>query len=259
MTKSFIFTVDDNIRFLKELTNEKYDSLFAHPYMAMYKRLHEEFGIKVQLNLFYLSDGFDLSEMSDRFIAEWRENSDWLKLSFHSKTENRHPYITAPYSEMYADCDATNREILRFAGVDTLAKTTTIHYCDATKDGIRALADCKTTGLLGLFGTPDDKRTSYELDEESGDKIRNGGEVLLGEMFFSGIDIILNKYATEEILYRLDCLKQREVVKVMIHEQYFYSDYHAYQKDFEQKLFATFSKLTSDGRKSAFFEEIIKK
>ncbi len=45
----FCFTVDDNIRFLKELTRNRYNSIFDHPYLAMYKRLHEEFGLKIQL------------------------------------------------------------------------------------------------------------------------------------------------------------------------------------------------------------------
>ena len=27
--------------------------MFDHPYLAMYRRLHEKFGLKVQLNLFY--------------------------------------------------------------------------------------------------------------------------------------------------------------------------------------------------------------
>ena len=49
--KPFSFTVDDNIRFLKELTQQRPADMFEHPYLAMYRRLHEQFGLKVQLNL----------------------------------------------------------------------------------------------------------------------------------------------------------------------------------------------------------------
>ena len=45
MQKLFCFTVDDNIRFLWELSESECVSLFEHPYMAMYKRLHEKLGI----------------------------------------------------------------------------------------------------------------------------------------------------------------------------------------------------------------------
>ena len=85
--KTFCFTVDDNIRFLKEITENAYSSIFEHPYLAMYKRLHEEFDLKVQLNLFYRTEDFDLSKMSSAYYSEWEENADWLKLSFHSDFE----------------------------------------------------------------------------------------------------------------------------------------------------------------------------
>jgi hypothetical protein len=90
--KSFCFTVDDNIRFLKELSFGEYGSMFEHPYLAMWKRFHERFGLCVQLNLFYECDGFDLSQMSEKYRDEWESNSDWLKLSFHSRLENERPY-----------------------------------------------------------------------------------------------------------------------------------------------------------------------
>ena len=35
--KEFCFTVDDNIRFLKELSEGNERSLFSHPYPAMYE------------------------------------------------------------------------------------------------------------------------------------------------------------------------------------------------------------------------------
>ena len=43
--KWFCYTVDDNIRFLKEINERRPNSLFDHPYLAMYKRLHKQFGL----------------------------------------------------------------------------------------------------------------------------------------------------------------------------------------------------------------------
>ena len=51
MKKTFCFTVDDNIRFLKEIAEKNYKSIFEHPYLAMYKRLHEEFDLKGTVKL----------------------------------------------------------------------------------------------------------------------------------------------------------------------------------------------------------------
>ena len=68
--KTFCFTVDDNIRFFQELTETPRLSLFDHPYLAMYRRLHEKHGLKVQLNLFYRAGDFDLSQFSDCYRAQ---------------------------------------------------------------------------------------------------------------------------------------------------------------------------------------------
>ena len=52
-------------------------------------------------------------------------------------------------------------------------------------------------------------------------------------------------------------LYSRSLIKVMIHEQYFYSYYKSYQKDFEEKISAAFAAMIENGYKSVFFEETI--
>lgn len=255
--KKFCFTVDDNIRCFKQLTCGVYDSIFEHPYLGVYKRLHEQLGLKVQLNLFYEVEKFNLSDMTERYKAEWQENSDWLKLSFHSRVENVKPYEFSKYDEVYRDCAKVQREIVRFASPSALARTTTIHYCLATNDGIKALKDNGVAGLLGLYGDENCPRTSYCNTEKEREEIRRGGIVFNDGIGYAGIDVVLNNFSVEEILSRLNLLKDREFIKVMIHEQYFYSDYRFYQPDFEEKLRKTFDFLSNNGFKSVFFEECI--
>lgn len=255
--KAFCFTVDDNIRFFKEITENHYQSIFEHPYLAMYRRLHREFGLKVQLNLFYRMNGFDLSQMSAAYYHEWEQNSDWLKLSFHSDHENPRPYQFSDYEEVYQDCKRVNEQIIRFASPKALAETTTVHCCLATQDGLKALADHNTLGLLGLFGDPENPRTSYGLEESIAAKIRSGETVKCGDIRFASIDIVLNCHPKEKILELLEKLSNRDVIRVMIHEQYFYEDYRAYQPNFEEKLRETFSFFRTHGYQSTFFEHLI--
>ena len=255
--KRFCFTVDDNIRFLRELTESSAKSIFDHPYANLYKRLHEKHGVAVQLNLFFEEKGYTLSDVTDRFKDEWEANSDWLKLSFHSKWENVKPYEFSDYDEVYEDCSNVHREILRFATPNTLAKTTTVHYCRATKDGLRALRDCGVEGLLGLYGTEEEPRSSYQSTPEDDIAIRRGEIVTRDEISYAGIDIVLNLFSVEEILAKLSKLSDRDLVKIMIHEQYFYEDYTYYQPNFEQKLDEAFGYLITKGFRSHFFENII--
>ena len=257
MSKTFCFTVDDNIRFLKEIAEKNYKSIFEHPYLAMYKRLHEEFDLKVQLNLFFRMDGFALSQMSSTYSSEWEENSDWLKLSFHSDFENVKPYEFSEYDEVYQDVKKINNQILRFASPASLAKTTTVHYCLATSEGLNALSDNTVLGLLGLFGTKEKPRTSYGIEENKAKKIRDGETVKVGKISYASIDIVLNSFSKEDILIKLNNLINHNCIRVMIHEQYFYADYKNYQHDFEEKLRSTFSFLNEHCYESRFFEELI--
>ena len=255
---NFCFTVDDNIRAFRDVAKNMPESIFAHPYFAMLRRLHERFSLKVQLNMFYTLGGFSLTEMPDRYKKEFAENADWLRMSFHSKDETRWPYRAAGYAEVLSDCLAVQRQILRFAGEGSLAKTTTVHFCELTEDGVRAMADAGVLGLLGLYGKRGAERVSYSIrDRAAGDRLRDGEILSLDGMHHAGIDIVLNNFDAEGILSQLPALSGRESVRVMIHEQYFYKDYERYQADFEEKLASTFGALCAQGRESRFFEELI--
>lgn len=255
--KAFCFTVDDNIRFFRELMKTRPESIFEHPYLAMYRRLHEKFGLKVQLNLFYREGDFDLSQMTDAYRQQWEDNANWLKMSFHSEWENVKPYEFSGYQEVYDHCQAVNRQILRFAGPKVLGETTTVHYCRTTNEGLDAMADNGYKGLLGLFGTPEEPRCSYSAPEELSARIRMGELLPYRGVVMAPIDIVLNLYSAESILSQLEKMKDREQINVMIHEQYFYPDYVAYQPEFEQKLASTFAWFGEHGYESRFLEEKI--
>ncbi len=256
--KEFCFTIDDNIRFLEELTRGGYESLFSHPYTKLLRELHNKYGVKIQLNLFYQNESFTLAAMTDKYRCEWEENADWLKLSFHSRLENVKPYENADYEEVYGDCRVVQDQILRFAGKASLGKTTTIHYCLTTDKGTQALKDCGIQGLLGLYGTDGEPRVSYSCTLEQSQAARNGEVVRYSGLAFSGIDIILNNHKSQEIVEMLRKLKDREQIKIMIHEQHFYSDWSVYyEADYAERISSAVEILQEQGFKSRFFEEML--
>ena len=87
--------------------------------------------------------------------------------------------------------------------------------------------------------------------------IREGEIVCRNKISFASIDIVLNRFSSEKILEQLERMKNRDCIRVMIHEQYYYKDYHRYQPDFEEKLRSAFSFLCSKGYQSSFFENIL--
>ena len=258
--KTFCFTVDDNITFFKEICQNQYASIFDHPYLALYHSLHEKYNLKIQLNLFFKdaeNDDFDLSQFPAHYRAQWEACSDWLKMSFHSQWQKELPYVDADYQEVSDHCQEIHEQILRFAGPASLAKTTTVHYCHTTQAGRQALVDQGYRGLLGLFGSEANIHTSYSIPLEYCRDIYRGQPLNYEGVTIASIDIVLNNHSEQAILAQLEALQHRQHINVMIHEQYFYPDYRAYQPDFGTKIESAFRALCESGYQSCFFEEYI--
>ncbi|MDD4728164.1 MAG: hypothetical protein PHN55_05370, partial [Dysgonamonadaceae bacterium] len=143
-------SLDDNIWFLRDITQNAsvYSSIFDNPYLGFLKEVHDSYGTKIHLNIYYETDGFNLSQMTDKFKNEWKENSDWLQLSFHAFADKPdRPYINAGYDEVKHDCDLVMDQVRRFAGKEITGPVTTLHWGEATVEGCRALRDSGFTCL----------------------------------------------------------------------------------------------------------------
>ena len=61
------------------MTWGNYKSAFDHPYLALLKKAHDEYGLKTQLNCFYRTsffygkDEFCLADMTDKYKKEFEE------------------------------------------------------------------------------------------------------------------------------------------------------------------------------------------
>ena len=145
--KKYRFSLDDNIWFLQNLTENKdnYTSMFEDPYLALLKKIHDAYGSKFHVNIYYETPrhgGFNLTQMTDKYKDEWKKNSDWLRLSFHANADApARPYAHTTYEQAYFECERVHREILRFAGEECLSKITTVHCGDCTVESARAFRD----------------------------------------------------------------------------------------------------------------------
>lgn len=170
MKKKVQFFIDDVLWVFRDLTREKPASLFDNPYMAMLKRAHDEYGLKVQLNAFYRTsfwygnDEFSLSDMTDIYKREWEQASEWLKIGFHSKEEwPDYPYINADYSLVNDNFNLIKNEVVRFAGVNTFAKSVVPHWAPISREGIQALFDNGIRVAYATYGEKED----YDGDSAS--------------------------------------------------------------------------------------------
>ena len=267
--KKFRISVDDNIRFLEDITRhaDEYRSIFDNPYLKIYKRAHDETGVCVNLHLFYFSeDGkFSLAQTTDKFKAEWEQNADWLRLSFHSLAEEpANPYTGEACAEIYGDCEKVHKEILRFAGEKSLAKTTTLHYGATDVRGVRALKACGYDAL-GAFFEPNGKggtSVSYDYPLPLVEHLRERDFWVDRQegVTFVKIDRVLNFASTvKENMPFIERAVQSPTrggfVELMIHEQYFYEDYPRYIAEFEEIVVQACKYLKDQGYTGAFIRE----
>jgi hypothetical protein len=260
-------SLDDNILFLKDISDNsaKYKSIFDNAYLGFLKQVHDTYGTKIHLNIYYQTDGFNLSQMTDKYKNEWKSNSSWLRISFHAlQNKPDSPYLTAGYDEVKKDCEMVKAQILRFAGEEQMDHVTTLHWGAATLEGTRGLRDGGYTGLAGYFNyKPGESPVSYYLDLGKRQHLyerfiwRDNKEGII----FSRIAIVINNQKIDKIVPYLNSLKvgthKPGYLDLMIHEQYFHPDYPEYQPDFRQKVMTAAKWASDNGYKPAFLSECI--
>jgi hypothetical protein len=260
------FSLDDNILFLKDISNnaDRYKSIFENPYLGFLKHLHDTYNTKIHLNIFYETDSFNLSQMTDKFKNEWKINSGWLGLSFHAlgNTPDK-PYINADYNQVKKECALVDEQIRRFAGEEVMGPETTLHWGEATVEGCRALRDSGYTVLAGYFNVDDNQSpVSYYLNEEQRRHIKNrfiwrdNSEKII----FARIAIVINNVKLEQIVPYLNNVKKTfnpRYLDLMIHEQYYYPDYVAYQPDWKEKVMTAVKWAVDNGYNPGFLKESV--
>ncbi len=260
-------SIDDNIWFLRDIQQNKdrYASLFDNPYLGFLRQINAEYGTKIHLNLFYQTEGFNLSDFTDQYKGEWKANADWLRLSFHALQEFPDmPYVHAGYEEVKRDCDLIMGEIRRFAGEEVMHSVTTIHWGEATVAGSRAMRDAGYVGQVGYFNVDDNlPSASYYLTapQRRHLKKRFVWRDTAEDITFVRAGIVIDTKKLEDIRPHLDSHEKNghkpPYLDLLVHEQYFYPFYFNYQPDFREKIRAAVQWAKENGYTPQFLSESI--
>lgn len=262
--RAVCFTLDDNIRFLQELSQAGAQRLDEHPYFEMLQMLHNQYGAKFQLNMFYSYEpgGFSLAQVPDCYRAQFAACASWLRLSFHSAhNDPPFPYETAKPERLTQDFDMVQRELLRIAGQLALTNTTTLHYVAATRNAMEALRLRGVRGFIAMaYDVPGRDALQYHLTPEQGALLRKNDRLYddQTELWFLHNHMIIDRVPLDEIANRLGMLLEKPMVQLMTHEQYFYEDFQLHQPDFAQKLALCWEMLSAAGYTAVFAEDLLK-
>lgn len=258
----YCVTLDDNIRFLEECTRQGLDSVFDHPYPALLRKLHLVYGAKFQMNMYqsYQPGGFSLADVPEVWRKELEASAHWLRFSFHARNNDPpFPYAHAAPEALLEDFRAVSRQLHRIAGRAATDATTTLHYVCASREACQALRAEGVRGLIGMFLPLDGpKALRYYLSPEQAALVNRQGlwQDRETDLLFACNDVVLNTVETEEIVPILES-RSKGFYHVMIHEQYFYPDYEAYQPDFARKVEEPLKWFQAHGLSSCFLEELL--
>ena len=260
------FSIDDNSFFLRDLHQKQYKSLFDCFYLKMLQDLNKKYGTKFTLNIYYTTeDGFDISQLSDRWKGQFRDNAGWMRLAFHAYANmpNR-PYQNARPEKLCADFDKVAAQIHRFAGEEAYAPPTVIHWGMTLHEAFKPLYERGVRALSGYFernrstGKFD---VNYQWDELHSGWIQRHDAFKDFEsgIVFSKIDIVVNTVKIDKILPTLEPVaadpNKNEIMDLFTHEQYFWPFYHNYLPDHPQRMDKTLRFVTERGYKPVFLHE----
>lgn len=159
----FHLSIDDTIELFKDI-NEKQDvyiSIFDNEILNKFKKLHEQYGLKVTFYCYYESDEFNLSQMTQKYKNEFEENSNWMKFGFHNYNENT--YKNATYQKVLREYEQTIEQLINIVGEKSIDYVIRLGYFEASNETIDALTKSKYA-ISGLLCS-DDGRISYSLNE----------------------------------------------------------------------------------------------
>lgn len=266
--KRYRFYIDDNVFFLTDIAKGNFKSLFEHFYLKKLKELNKNYGTKFILNIFYKNDHspFVIKDFPDKYKAEWQENSDWLKLSFHAYSEfPDRPYQNATPEKLAADFDLVKGEIIRFAGAETFQPPIVIHWAMVTPDAVPILKERGVKVLSGQFinaktyvGESDRAEPitdiGYYKDIEFASYLRDNGIVYDFDkgLFFHKGNAVCNLLTKDEIIRKLEQIGSREIIGLATHEQYSFEYYHNYIPDHFERMETAVRYLTEHGYKPVF-------
>jgi len=267
------FFIDDNIFFLTDIARQKPNSLFEHFYLKALQETHRRYGTKFTLNLFYHNDhdDFMLKDFPANYKAEFKDHSDWLKMSFHAYSEfPDRPYQHATAEKIAHDYDLLHSEVVRIAGEDSFITPVVIHWGMVHPDHLSVLTERGCRVLSGSFmdsktyvGEHDTKESvcdiGYYQDADTATwlaakrRLFDFNHKICWEKNNICCNLVSQKEITETLNTSLTPDYTADTVNLATHEQYSFPYYFNYLADHLERIDLAARLVTEKGFKPVFY------
>lgn len=246
--KRYNFFFDDCCFFLRWIALNRPKSIFDEMFLKRLRRIHELYQTKFTLNLFYHDDhhDFSIADFPADYKSEFQSASDWLRLSFHAKSEfPDRPYQNASAEVLANDFDLIYREVCRFAGAESFIPPVVIHWAITHPDNFPVLKErnvrCLTGGYLNAKTSLTEEHHSavtdigYHYEKDTAIYLSHKRRLYdrFNDLILHNNLLCCNYDDIESITQRFAELEQNpsQTLSLMSHEQYSYADYMNYIPD----------------------------
>ena len=270
--KRYNFFFDDCSFFLRSIGTTRPKSIFDEMFLGRLKAIHEKYGTKFTLNLFGHDDHHDyfITDFPEDYKAEFKANSDWLKMSFHAKSEfPDRPYQNATAETLAEDYDFIYGQVCRFAGKECFMRPLVIHWGMTNPDNFKVLRERGVKLLTGGFldcatrigethacsvtdiGYHYEKDYAIYLRDKRRIYDRHQDMLLMTNM------VCCNLCPQDRIHQKFQELAANpcDTISLMSHEQYSYPDYFNYLPDHLDRIELACRLITEAGYKPVYFAE----
>ena len=270
--KRYNFFMDDCSFFLMHLAKKRPKSLFDEHLLGGLRRIHDAYGSKFTLNLFYHDDHHDfcIKDMPDCYKGEFADNADWLRLSFHAKSEfPDRPYQSADAATLAADYDLLYGEIARFAGEQSFMRPLVIHWAMTNPENLYVLKErgvnLLTGGFIGTISRIGESHNwsvtdiGYHYEKDICEYLAKK-HVFYDrrfQMYLMNNLVCCNYCDVPVIEAKFRALPQMnwDALSLMTHEQYTYPDYFNYIPNHLERVECACRNATEAGYKPVYFAE----
>ena len=171
---------DDQIAVLEDLNTNvaTYSSIFDNAFFKALKDIRDAYGCVFTLYLFNKNcatggSGFKLSDMTDKFKAEFTDNAHWLKFGFHSEYTDTYSANLSD-SVLLGQIVEVYKQINRFAGYKSAHRVVRFGYYSANKTAINSAV--KQGLISGCYSADDTRESNVGLVESERTAVNTSGE-----------------------------------------------------------------------------------
>lgn len=238
------FSIDDTLWIFKDITENKYASIFENRILLWAKEMHEKYDVGFSFYVWYDAwYNFNLGMSTDRFRSEFEENSHWMKFAFHGfgfGDNNKDRTYEKNDNQMVEDYYLVTNKLLDIMGETNIDRVIRVTNFSGNKTSIKRLVDSRQ--IKGLLCAEDAERKSYYLSSRSINRLQKKGfiyDLIVDVAFYKTSVRVESVENIDETIRQINEMKRNlQPIIVFTHEWALLEKYEEVTMTFEKLIAA---------------------